>query len=238
MASPITIGELTDVPAPNSPINAQFHQEVANRIVHRFATVAAMNASNLTTGSMAYVTATNTYYVHRGGFGFVEITYAASLQALADRPVTSAMIQDGTIVEADLNKFVLNGAWTNIGDTGSNWTQEYGHYKRLGNVGHFHFNGVLAAAGITTIYSALPVWMRPGSPIIVGWPPAQWVIESSGLVQLLAATTAGMVGSWYGFNATFPVPDSMPGLLGDNLLPAPDIELPEQPAAKPKRARK
>jgi hypothetical protein len=52
---PITVGELTDVPAPESPINAQFHQEVANRIVHRFASVGAMTGSNLVNGSVATV---------------------------------------------------------------------------------------------------------------------------------------------------------------------------------------
>jgi len=52
---PITVGELTDVPAPESPINAQFHQEVANRIVHRFASVAAMNGWAAGNGSLAFV---------------------------------------------------------------------------------------------------------------------------------------------------------------------------------------
>jgi hypothetical protein len=38
---PIQIGELTDVPAPGSPIASQWAQEASARIVHRFATAAA-----------------------------------------------------------------------------------------------------------------------------------------------------------------------------------------------------
>jgi hypothetical protein len=66
MASPpITVGELSDVPAPLSPVNAQFHQEVANRIVHRFGTVAAMNAWAAANGSLAFVAPT--IYLRQGG---------------------------------------------------------------------------------------------------------------------------------------------------------------------------
>ena len=52
---PVTIGELTDVPAPGSPIASQWAQEVSGRIIHRFGTVAAMNASNLGAGASARV---------------------------------------------------------------------------------------------------------------------------------------------------------------------------------------
>jgi hypothetical protein len=41
---PITIGELTDVPAPGSPIASPWPQEVTRRIMHRFATVTERNA--------------------------------------------------------------------------------------------------------------------------------------------------------------------------------------------------
>ena len=41
---PVMIGELTDVPAPGSPIASQWAQETTNRIVHRFATKAALDA--------------------------------------------------------------------------------------------------------------------------------------------------------------------------------------------------
>lgn len=42
--SPITIGELTDVPAPGSGVKSAWCQEVTNRVVQRFATVAERDA--------------------------------------------------------------------------------------------------------------------------------------------------------------------------------------------------
>lgn len=42
---PITVGELVDVPAPLSRVLSPWAQEVSNRIVHRFATVAARDAA-------------------------------------------------------------------------------------------------------------------------------------------------------------------------------------------------
>ena len=68
MASPpITVGELTDVPAPQSPVNAQFHQEVANRIVHRFTTVVQMNGWAAANGSIAYCAETGAHYARLSG---------------------------------------------------------------------------------------------------------------------------------------------------------------------------
>lgn len=66
-ANPITVGELTDVPAPQSPVNAQFHQEVANRIVHRFPNAAAMNAWAAANGSLAFTTDSGTLHERRAG---------------------------------------------------------------------------------------------------------------------------------------------------------------------------
>lgn len=42
---PITIGELTDVPAPDSAIASAWAQEVSHRVVHRFATTAARDVA-------------------------------------------------------------------------------------------------------------------------------------------------------------------------------------------------
>lgn len=44
LTPPITIGELTDVPAPGSQIAAQWTQEVSSRVVQRFPTKAALVA--------------------------------------------------------------------------------------------------------------------------------------------------------------------------------------------------
>lgn len=52
---PITVGELTDVPAPGSPIASAWSQEVSNRIAHRFATLAALNAWAAANGSIGVV---------------------------------------------------------------------------------------------------------------------------------------------------------------------------------------
>jgi hypothetical protein len=64
---PVTIGELTDVPAPGSPIASAWAQEVTNRIVHRFPTTAALNAWAAAPGSRAYVTADDRFYARVAG---------------------------------------------------------------------------------------------------------------------------------------------------------------------------
>lgn len=75
---PITIGELNDVPAPGSQIAAQWAQEVSDRIIHRFATVAAMNSWAAGAGSLAYATETQALYRRVGG-GWVQVTDANAL---------------------------------------------------------------------------------------------------------------------------------------------------------------
>jgi hypothetical protein len=64
---PITVGELTDVPAPGSPIASQWAQEVSNRIVHRFATLTALKAWSAADGSIAYQTDRNRIWQRMGG---------------------------------------------------------------------------------------------------------------------------------------------------------------------------
>lgn len=64
---PIIVGELTDVPAPGSEIDAQFHQEVAHRVVHRFASTTALNNWAAANGSLAFVTANGTHYQRVSG---------------------------------------------------------------------------------------------------------------------------------------------------------------------------
>lgn len=99
---PITVGELNDVPAPLSPVNAQFHQEVANRIIHRFVTEAALIAWAAANGSMAYVTSNNTHYARRAG-SWWPLTYQANLdQANAN------LINAINNVQANLNNTNAN----------------------------------------------------------------------------------------------------------------------------------
>lgn len=56
---PITIGELTNVPAPGSQIAAQWAQDVSSRIVQRFATTAALKAWAAPNGAYAVALDTN-----------------------------------------------------------------------------------------------------------------------------------------------------------------------------------
>ena len=82
-ANPITVGELTDVPAPNSAVNAQFHQEVANRITHRFATIAQMNAWAAANGSVAWNAEANAHYGRLSG-AWYQLARQDALVAIRD----------------------------------------------------------------------------------------------------------------------------------------------------------
>lgn len=65
--APITVGELTDVPAPGSPIAAQWAAEVSNRIVHRFANYTAVNAWAAANGSFAVALDTGQIWERKAG---------------------------------------------------------------------------------------------------------------------------------------------------------------------------
>jgi hypothetical protein len=64
---PITIGEISDVPTVGSAIASQWAQEVTNRIVHRFANVAARDAWAAADGSMCITLDTYTHWLRRAG---------------------------------------------------------------------------------------------------------------------------------------------------------------------------
>jgi hypothetical protein len=64
---PITIGELTDVPAPGSGVGSAYHQEVTNRITHRLATKAALDAWAAANGSMAFTIDKQRLWLRSGG---------------------------------------------------------------------------------------------------------------------------------------------------------------------------
>lgn len=66
---PITIGELTNVPAPGGFIQASWAQDATNRILHRFATKAALDSgwSNASNGSQALTLDTYTRWIRRAG---------------------------------------------------------------------------------------------------------------------------------------------------------------------------
>lgn len=58
LTPPITIGELTNVPAPGSQIAAQWAQDASARVVHVFATKAALDAYAAPNGTYAHDTST------------------------------------------------------------------------------------------------------------------------------------------------------------------------------------
>lgn len=53
LTPPITIGELTNVPAPGSQLAAQWAQDISSRVVQRFPTTAALKAWAAPTGARA-----------------------------------------------------------------------------------------------------------------------------------------------------------------------------------------
>lgn len=65
--NPIIVGELTDVPAVGSSVAAAFHQEIANRVVQRFANFAALNAWAAADGSLGYTVDTRRLWLRIGG---------------------------------------------------------------------------------------------------------------------------------------------------------------------------
>lgn len=174
---PITVGELTDVPAPNSPINAAYMQEVADRIIHRFTTVAAMNAWAAANGAMAYSADTGKHYLRRAG-AWWPLVYEGSpgsvptaalvdgsvtTPKLADGSVTSAKIADGTIQPGDLAASVLSGDTVALSPTGggSNFTGTVGWFKKLGNMVFFHMQAQTTGVEGIDIYSPIPAGMAP-----------------------------------------------------------------------------
>lgn len=70
---PITVGELTNVPAPGSPIAAQWAQDVSSRVVQRFPTKAALDAWVPANGARGYTLDANVEYV-RVSAGWARIT--------------------------------------------------------------------------------------------------------------------------------------------------------------------
>jgi hypothetical protein len=68
---PVTIGELTDVPAPGSPIASPWAQETTNRIMHRFVNVAERDAkwpaAVAGSGALCVTTGDGTVYVALAG---------------------------------------------------------------------------------------------------------------------------------------------------------------------------
>jgi len=72
-APPITIGELTNVPAPDSPLAAQWAQDVSSRIVQRFPNKAALVAWAAPVGAHAVQADTGVMW-RRISTGWTQVT--------------------------------------------------------------------------------------------------------------------------------------------------------------------
>lgn len=66
---PITVGALTNVPAPNDPIRSPWAQQASGYVVHPFASLAALNANwgSAPNGSIALALDTGIVYTRRAG---------------------------------------------------------------------------------------------------------------------------------------------------------------------------
>lgn len=64
---PVTVGALTNVPAPNDPIRSPWAQQASGYVVHPFASLAALNAgwSTAPNGSVAVALDTSVMYLRR-----------------------------------------------------------------------------------------------------------------------------------------------------------------------------
>jgi len=139
---PITVGELVDVPAPESPVNAQFHQEVAHRIIHRFATVPTKNTWAAANGSMAFVTATGTHYLRQGGAWVALALQSAVDAANANIVTTNATI--ATYAQGIINRVVGTDIYgvgttvTAIPGASITWTADPARwYRTVAEIGAF-----------------------------------------------------------------------------------------------------
>jgi len=159
---PITVGELVDVPAPESPVNAQFHQEVAHRIVHRFPTQAAVTAWAAGNGSLAYASDVQILYVRRGGDW-----WPVALQSSVDAVVFDLdATQDRYQILGPHNKILAAGGGSVIIDSdgiidrtqaGANrgaGTLRPPRFLSGGGIGHTN------TAGALTVTAAVPVTMQ------------------------------------------------------------------------------
>lgn len=98
LTPPITVGELTNVPAPGSQIAAQWAQDVSSRVVQRFPTTAGLKAYAAPVGSYAVAVDTGVVW-QRIAAGWSQVTPwalgvagAASLQGPTTGVVTLATI--------------------------------------------------------------------------------------------------------------------------------------------------
>lgn len=83
LTPPITIGEMTNVPAPGSQLAAQWAQDASSRVVQRFPTTAGLKAYGAPVGSFAIALDTGVLW-RRAPAGWAQQTpWSANLQGIA-----------------------------------------------------------------------------------------------------------------------------------------------------------
>lgn len=173
---PITIGELTDVPAPGSGVKSSWHQEITNRIPHRFATAAARNTS---------------WPAATAGLGALSVTQdTQTVWIVANDPTPTWRVLAG-----------WRGAWTLVTAFQSGWTNFNGGYQpaRYRQVGDQVFlEGLIAGGAIGSPAFFLPVGFRPASQ-------HQFAQVSNGLYGNLLVAPGGQVQPGAGSPANFQI---------------------------------
>ncbi len=182
---PITIGELTDVPAPGSAIASAWAQEVSGRVVQRFANLTALNTWAADNGSVAITLDLNLLWRRVAGAwrpfpGQIVNKYAA---AIADIAVTTAGQKDIVSIGTGSYAFPTTGliwAGLNVG-FGS------GQINFSTDVFTFAASLALAGAGAPTVAGA-GAWAA--GPVVGQWSiPA--AVDAAAKLRVNISTIAG-----------------------------------------------
>lgn len=102
LTPPITIGELTNVPAPGSQLAAEWAQDVSSRTVQRFPNIAALKAWVAPVGVHAVDVATGVEW-RRTAAGWSQVTpWTTSVAGIATPPGTSTPLGTFTLATANV----------------------------------------------------------------------------------------------------------------------------------------
>lgn len=98
LVPPLTIGELTDVPAPGSQLAAAWAQEISSRIVQRFPTAAALQAWAAPPGAFAVQTDTGVLWRRIAAGWSQQTPWQARIGGTPQQPPTTAPVTVASIV--------------------------------------------------------------------------------------------------------------------------------------------
>jgi hypothetical protein len=207
---PVTIGELTDVPAPGAPVASQWATEVTRRSVHRFATVAARDtaypAASAGPGAVCITLDTGTVWVVFGAtwtrykpsqgtpFGLtfysavqsgnVALTTSATVNLAVNLPAMPA----GTMLDVSFQAYVNCGA---VGTGGGQAFMDYGG-NPFGQIGAIWADRVmLDTYSVRCIPAPVPI---VGDPFTLSMKGVKF--SAGGSVQLQTSNTAIIVAAY------------------------------------------